>query len=257
MNGARGWALLAGLGLLVIAIWQIVIYTSGAKLEGDPLALLKLIQNQATLGWTWGGRIACLLLATAPLRFFAERAKGGSGVASRAFLNVWMPLIFVGALLQTQSVERLRTEYKAVTDAEKPTLIAPPVADPNAAPSATSPTEQTSPAASPEMMPGATANPDARAEVVRAFHMWRALVDPVLRTAAILGILMFAFLVASGAPKARPVVAVVVVILFVIVGRFWSPSMEALVTLIEALTLGGLALAFPREPEYPNARVPR
>jgi hypothetical protein len=240
MKGARGWALLAGLGFVIVGVWQVLILSVSPPPGADPI--LWLIANQGGLGKSWGARIVVLLIALAPLRLFGEKAKGGWGTAARAFLYVWLPLSLLGALLQTQSVERLRTlhaDAERVSAAETEPLM-PPTAG------------ETSP---PAVAPSARPQGPSAVEVSAA--MWRAAVEPIQRVALVAGLFGFAFLAASTGRRASAFSMVALLLLFALSALRWSPVVEAIVTVIEGIVLGAVAVAFPREAEPGAGARPR
>ncbi|GIX06458.1 MAG: hypothetical protein KatS3mg115_0861 [Candidatus Poribacteria bacterium] len=105
MKGVRAVGLLAGLLGLAVGVWQIILYAGAPGSVGE---WFRFLQSEPMLGKTWGARVFVLLLMIVPLWEFSERAEGGWGRMSRAFLRVWLPLALVAALVQTQPIERLR-----------------------------------------------------------------------------------------------------------------------------------------------------
>jgi len=230
MKGARGWALLAGIGLLIVGIWQVMLLSRAPGNGADPSDWMKFIQEETMFGKSWGARIAVLLLAIAPLYAFVERAKGGFAVAARGFFIAWIPLAFLVALMQTQPVERLRSLYEAQTTARETTP---------------SPTEGT------EGVPVPAEPQQPAVEMLPAVHvgttLWMSVVAPTTRVAALLGVFLFSFLAATVHRKARIPSVLVLLILFVVIAFFWSPITDAVVLILEGLTLGVLAFAMPQE----------
>ena len=212
MRGVRGWALLAGVAMTAVAVWQVVLYTgapSPSSSDGTALTMwLQYITDTPMLGKTWGARVTALLLALVPLRVFSERARSGWGSASRAFLYVWLPLVFVGLLLQTQPIERLRD------------LIGEGDSD----------------------------------VVALTVTMWHAVVEPLMRTSAVIGVLSFSMLLASVGGRSPIIGVVMLLVLVVLIVVLWSPMMEAIVSLVQGLVLVVLAFATPGEPAHATMR---
>lgn len=225
MKGARGWALLAGIGLLAVGIWQVMILSRAPLKGADPSLWLTFLQEETTFGRSWGARIVVLMVAVAPLHAFLERAKGGLAVAARGFFVAWMPLALLVALLQTQSVERIRDLHK--------TAIAGSEASPSS-----------------EGAPSPSAQQPAM-EILSPLHvgtvLWRSGVEPVMRVASLLGVVVFSFLTATTHRKARIPSLIVLLILFLVIALVWSPTTEAVILLLEGLTLAVLAFAMPQE----------
>ncbi len=220
MKGVRGWALLAGVALTAVAVWQVVVYAGASQpvLASDlgtppgegsaPHPWLAFISETHILGKTWGARVAAMLLAIVPLRVLSERARGGWGSAARAFLYVWLPLAFVGLLLQTQPIERLRDL-------------------------------------------AAHGDPEITAAT---FTMWYALVEPLTRTSAVLGVAAFSMLLASVGGRSPVLGVLLLVVLVVLIVVLWSPVMEAVVALVQGVVLAVLAFAAPREADHSPLR---
>jgi hypothetical protein len=230
MKGARGWILLAGLGLLAVSVWQLMIL-SGAPAGRDPMDWLKFIQEETMYGKTWGARVAVLLLVIAPLYAFCERAKGGWGVAARGFLAVWVPLALTTALLQTQSVERLRELY---ADAIVPVSGIVPI---------------------PELgTPETPASPQAEMlfPVQMSVILWRSVIDPLMRVSLLVGMLGLLSLVGSIGRRMKVIVAPLAVIGFLVVLMLWSLATEATLTLLEGAILAALAFLYPPDTERPG-----
>ncbi len=107
MRGARGFALIGALGLIIAGVWQTLIY-SGAPEGGGAEAWINFFGNAPLLGKTWGFRIGVLILLTAPLYALGKSVENGWARAAMAFLLVWLPLSFIEAILQTIPVETMR-----------------------------------------------------------------------------------------------------------------------------------------------------
>lgn len=232
MKGARGWALLAGLALLAVGIWQVMLLTRAPGEGADPTDWLKFIQEETMYGKSWGARIVALLLAISPVYAFVERAKGGFAVAARGFFIVWMPLALVVALLQTQPVERIRNLYDAAMDVE------------TTAAAATIESQETPPVSTPQQPTADLLNP-----VKIGMILWSSIVAPVTRVAALLGVLSLSFLVATIHRKARIPALFALLALFAVIAFFWAPTTDAVILILEGLVLGALAFAMPQEIE--------
>jgi hypothetical protein len=237
MKGARGWALLAGLGLLAVGVWQVMILSRAPGEGAEPSDWLNFIQEETMLGKSWGARIVALLLTVAPLFAFVERARGGFAVAARGFFIVWMPLALLVALMQTQPVERIRDLYAAATTVD---ATVPPVEEAQDIPTPAEPQKTGS-----EML----------FPVQVGAILWLSVVAPITRVASLLGIVTFAFLTATIHRKARIPAVFALFVLFIVVALFWSSTTDAIVLILQGLTLGMLAFAMPQEIErYGAAR---
>lgn len=225
MKGARGWALLAGIGLLAVGIWQMMILSRAPGDGANPADWLKFLREETTLGKSWGARIIVLMLAIAPLHAFLERAKGGFAVAARGFFAAWMPLALLIALLQTQPVERIRNLYEGATVSQE---TSPPSE------------EMLSP---PPQLPAVEMLSPLQVGTV----LWWSIVSPVMRVASLLGVFVFSFLTATTHRKARIPSLIGLLILFLVIALAWSPTTEAVILLLEGLTLVVLAFAIPQE----------